>query len=77
MNEPLPLKHGDSVTISNGTRKLYGIVGIASPNYRSIMISYEGILGGFVGMVPLLWTEEEGYRDFLDHHYELEIAEEN
>jgi hypothetical protein len=30
-----------------------------------------------VEMVPLLWTEEEGYRDFLDHHYELEIVEEN
>jgi hypothetical protein len=77
MNEPLPLKYGDSVIISNGVRKLFGTVVIASPNHRSIAVSYKGILCGFVGMVPLLWTEKEGYRDFLDHYYELEIVEEN
>jgi hypothetical protein len=75
MNDLLPLKRGDCVTISNGTRKLHGIVELASPNYRSLMVSYEGILGGFVQMVPLLWSDEEGYCDFLGHHYELEIVE--
>lgn len=77
MNELLPLKRGDFVTISNDTRKLRGIIELASPNYRSLMVSYEGILNGFVAMVPLLWCDEEGYRDFLGHHYELEIAEDN
>ena len=77
MSELLPLKQGDNVTISNGVRKLYGTVEIASTNHRSIMVSYEGILGGFVGMVPLLWSEDEGYCDFIGQHYELKIVEDN
>ena len=48
------MRTGQRVTITYDGRTLDGLVVLASGNGRSLMLSFEGILGGWVGMMPVL-----------------------
>jgi hypothetical protein len=66
------LKRGDFVHVTFQGRTVRAMVTIASPDARSLMIMFDGMLGGFVGMMPLLWREarpglEAGYVDLIQH----------
>lgn len=57
---------GDRVRITFGRRTVDGIIEIASPNGRSLFLTFDAVLGGFLGGLPVL--EEDGvYRDLITH----------
>jgi hypothetical protein len=61
-----PLKTGDHVVITYATRTVRGVVRLASPNGRSLILEFDAMLGGFVGMMPVLQDETTGeYRDLF------------
>jgi hypothetical protein len=45
---------GDRVKITFRGRTVLGKVTLASGNGRSLMLEFEAILGGFVGMLPVV-----------------------
>jgi hypothetical protein len=63
------MKTGDAVTIEwteNGyTRKVDGSITLASPNGRSLMLEFEAIMFGAVGMQPVLKDDDGVYRSVL------------
>ena len=65
--EPDPvLKTGDRVSLDFEGRTINASVALASENGFSLMLAYEGILGGYVGMMPVLWKgPRAGYRDMI------------
>lgn len=52
-----PLKQGDHIEIRCDGRRIDGRVIFGSPNGQSLMISFDAMLRGFVGMMPVLWHE--------------------
>jgi len=43
-------------------------VALASSNGRSLILQFEGILGGYVGMMPIVWEDEfMGYMDLINN----------
>jgi hypothetical protein len=60
-----PLRTGDPVIITYEGRTVSGHVILASPNGKSLMLEFEAILGGFVGMMPVLEREDGDYHDLL------------
>lgn len=58
MSEPLPLKRGDFARLTQGDSSIVGMVVLASGNHKSLMIMFDGMLGGWLGMVPLSWYED-------------------
>lgn len=67
------------LNLTHGGRTLPAKIRLASKNGLSIALMYEGILGGFVGMVPLLWDEiEQSYLALgTNERFELSRAEGN
>lgn len=61
-----PVRTGDAVTIGYGGRTVRGIVKLASPNARSLMLEFDAMLGGFVGMMPVLMDDAGVYRDLVE-----------
>lgn len=63
------LREGDSVLIDYEGRRAAGKVALASDNGRSLMLSFDAILGGYPGLMPVLKSPDDGqYRDLvLDH----------
>lgn len=58
---------GDVVELAcEGTRSRATVV-LASSNGRSLMLRFEGVVAGFVGMMPVRWDD--------DAQFFLEIAE--
>lgn len=55
---------GDSVRIGFGGRSVDGSVMFGSKNGRSLILKFEALLGGYVGTMPVLWSEADGA--FLD-----------
>jgi len=61
-----PLTRGEVVIIRAGGRELAGMVAVASPNGRSVILKFEGVLGGWVGALPAFeeldetWTALNG-----------------
>lgn len=51
----IALKQGDRIEIRCDGRCLEGMVIFGSENGLSLMIGYEAILRGFVGMMPVSW----------------------
>jgi len=49
-----PLQTGDAVKITYEGRTVDGFVIMASPNGRSLLVKFEAMLGGYVGMMPIL-----------------------
>jgi hypothetical protein len=61
------MKTGDLVTITYDGRTVAGVVKLASGNGASLMLEFEAILGGFVGMMPALRDDAGTYRDLVFH----------
>lgn len=61
------MKTGDLVLIAYEGRKVPGRIVLASQNEASLMLEFEAILGGCVGMMPVLRDEEGTYRDLINH----------
>lgn len=61
------MKTGDRVTIRypGAMFPIVGVVQLASPNGRSLMLAFEGILDGHVGQLPLLAGEDGVYRSII------------
>lgn len=60
----MSFKSGDEIRIRFEGQTLMATVKKASPNSVSLMIEFEGILGGYIGWMPLL-LEDSGYIDLL------------
>lgn len=61
------LRKGDVVVASNGERSIEAHVMIASPNGRSLFLVWsDGMLGGYVGMMPVLQDESGQYTALMD-----------
>ena len=57
---------GDAVAIGYEGRTVRGVVKLASPNGRSLMLEFDAMLGGFVGMMPVLLDDAGVYRDLVE-----------
>ena len=75
-----PWKTGDKVEITFGERTVDGEILLASENSKSLMLGFEAILGpgpglgGYVGMMPVMWVENE-YRDLkLNQRVGISVA---
>jgi hypothetical protein len=61
---PLPWRKGDAVRVTFGGRTIDAEIVIASENAVSLAVTFDGILGGYAGMMPILWTGEH-YEDLI------------
>lgn len=53
----MTLKTGDKVWIGYEDRNVAGVIILASANEQSLMLGFEAILGGCVGMMPVLMQD--------------------
>jgi hypothetical protein len=56
---------GDVVIITMGLDEVTGVVLLASANGRSLMLSFDKILRGHVGMMPVLQGEDGSFRSIV------------
>lgn len=54
----LPLKQGDRIEITCDGKIVTGIVIFGSDNGQSLMIGFDAMLRGHVGMMPVLWSND-------------------
>jgi hypothetical protein len=66
MESLLTLRKHDEVTLKDGHESIDGFVTLASPNCRSLAVSFTGIMAGFVGTMPLFWTGDH-YETLTGH----------
>ena len=59
-------KQGDVITIACDGRSVEGVILLASKNGASLMIGFEAILHGHVGMMPLARGDDGVYRSIMD-----------
>lgn len=64
MAELFPVQAGDPIYLCYEGTETYGSVLLASTNSKSLMLKFEAILGGYVGMMPVLWND--GTSEYLD-----------
>jgi hypothetical protein len=50
-------KTGDRVVVTFANQTSAAVVVLASANGRSLMLAFDAMLGGYVGMMPILWRE--------------------
>jgi len=66
MNPP-NMRTGLRIYITYKGQTVGGRVLLASGNSRSLMVSFDGMLGGFLRTMPVLWDEELGkYLDLIE-----------
>lgn len=58
-------RKGERLRIEFGGAQTTGTVLIASPNGRSLMLAFDAMLGGYVGMMPVLAGEDDVFRDLV------------
>lgn len=69
-------KAGEAVRITCMGRTVPGALAMASPNGKSLVVEFEAILGGWVGMTALSWDDAtETFRDLRSVPMELEEAD--
>jgi hypothetical protein len=68
MSEPDPIfRTGDLVWTTHCGMTLPAKVVLASKNGKSLMLSFEAIIGGYVGAMPVSWNETRGeYEDLIE-----------
>ena len=66
VKSPLPLRRGDYVEVTFEGRTLPAMVTLASENGKSLMLMFDGMLGGYAGMMPVLWSQDH-YEDLIVH----------
>jgi hypothetical protein len=59
------MKRGDFIWVERGSAKVGAMVTLASPNERSLMVMFDGMFCGYVGVMPLLRDDDGVYRDLL------------
>lgn len=64
MTDP-KFRTGDLVQIEFAGRCVDGAVQLASPNGRSLMLVFEAVLGGYVGSMPVLATDDAHFADLV------------
>jgi hypothetical protein len=52
---------GEHVRITYGGRTVDGVVLLASPNGRSLMLGFDAMLGGYLGQMPVLFDRGAFY----------------
>lgn len=57
MSDPLVHHTGSNVTVTYRGRVVKGTVVLGTSNGRSLMLSFDAMLGGYVGMMPVLWDD--------------------
>jgi hypothetical protein len=69
-------QRGDFVRLSSGDRRIRAMVMLASPNGRSLVLGFEGLFRGHLGMMPVLQDEAGVYHTvFTDAVVEIERLE--
>lgn len=64
----MSLEKGSRVLITYKGRELEGRVILASQNQQSLMLAFDGMLGGYVGSMPVLLAPgDDCYRDLIEH----------
>jgi hypothetical protein len=58
----MTLRTGDEIMIEYEGRRVPGLIALASSNERSLMITFDAMIDGHVGMMPLLRDEHGVYR---------------
>jgi hypothetical protein len=59
------MKTGDRVKIECAGRRVDGTVILASENGASLMLAFEALLDGHVGMMPVLRGDDGSYRAIM------------
>lgn len=64
--QDLLFKKDDLVKVTvQGVRTENACVILASKNGKSLVVAFEAMLGGYVGTMPLMWTEEGYFVDLI------------
>jgi hypothetical protein len=58
-------KTGEAVKVTHKGLTVPGKIVLASMNSMSLVLSFEGQLGGYAGTMPVLWRQGE-YRDLIE-----------
>jgi hypothetical protein len=62
MIEPEPWKTGNPVLITFRNQTVPGLITLASWNAASLLLQFEGTLGGHAGAMPVLLSRRGDYR---------------
>lgn len=60
------LKRGDIVIATYGDKTVDAMVTLASPNGKSLIIMFEAMLGGHVGVMPVLMHDDGRFESLLE-----------
>lgn len=58
---------GQKVRITYCGDSIEGTVLLGSPNMRSLMLAFPGILGRHIGSMPVMRGDDDTYRSLMDH----------
>lgn len=58
-------ERGEFVEITAGDKSVDGMVTLASENGKSLIVMFDGMLDGHLGVMPILLTEEGKYAALL------------
>jgi hypothetical protein len=72
-----PYAAGDRVRITIAGQTVTGSVVLASQNGRSLAVTFEAVLAGAVGMLPILQNDDGSWRDIMGRAVDLETARGN
>jgi hypothetical protein len=61
----IDMKRGDRVIIECDGKTVPGIVLLASENDKSLMLSFDALIDGHVGMMPVLQNDDGEYRSIM------------
>lgn len=67
MNEaPSFVVKGAQLTVTYQGQTTRAVALLASDNHQSAMLGFDAMLGGYLGMMPILWNEQRGiYLDLI------------
>jgi hypothetical protein len=65
IDEPPKFEPGARVRVTFAGRTVEATVVLASRNGRSVLLEFEAILGGYAGLLPLLWVDG-AFRELMD-----------
>lgn len=51
---------GAIVCVTYRQRSVSAVVMLASENGKALMLGFDAMLGGYVGLMPVCWDEKEG-----------------
>ena len=61
----MSLQRGDYVWIERDDKRMQAMVTLASPNGKSLIVMFDGMFGGYLGMMPLSFEDGE-YVDLIE-----------